>query len=250
MERGIGPMKVQVKVSQDAMEAHMIVSAEANEEISKEDLLSQLKSHGVVYGIMEDAIENIVKSKIFDKPVLVAVGKKPVDGKDGQVVIIRSEQTEGGQSVADRGKIDLRELPSRMRTIVRTGQTVAEIIPPTEGKEGWNVLGRVLKPKPGKPPQLKLGRNVRLVEDGKKVVAAVDGILIAAADGTIDVNEVLNVQGDVDYSTGNIDFPGEVQIKGDVKPGFTVKAKGDVVVGGVIEAATVSPSRAVSRPWA
>ncbi len=239
MERGIGPMKVQVKVSQDALEAHMIVSAEPTEEISKEDLLSQLKSHGVVYGIMEDAIENIVKSKIFDKPVLVAVGKKPVDGKDGQVVIIRPEQTEGGQSVADKGKIDLRELPARMRTIVRTGQIVAEIIPPTEGEEGRNVLGRVLKPKPGKPPQLKLGRNVRLIEDGRKIVAAVDGILIAAADGTIDVNEVLNVQGDVDYSTGNIDFPGEVHIKGDVKPGFTVKAKGDVAVGGVIEAATV-----------
>jgi len=232
-------MKVQVKVSQDAMEAHMIVSAEPNEEIEKEDLISHLKSYGVVYGIMEDAIENILKSKIFDKPVLVAVGKKPVDGKDGQVVIIKPEQAEDGQSAAEKGKIDLRELPARMRTIVKAGQTVAEIIPPTEGEEGRNVLGRVLKPKPGKPPQMKLGRNVRLIEDGKKVVAAVDGILVAAADGTIDVNEVLNVSGDVDYSTGNIDFPGEVQIKGDVKPGFTVKAKGDVLVGGVIEAATV-----------
>ena len=221
------------------MEAHMIVSAEPNEEIKKEDLISHLKSYGVVYGIMEDAIENIVKSKIFDKPVLVAVGKKPVDGKDGQIVIIKPEQTEDGQSIADKGKIDLRELPARMRTIVKAGQTVAEIIPPTEGEEGRNVLGRVLKPKVGKPPQLKLGRNVRLIEDGKKVVAAVGGILIAATDGTIDVNEVLNVQGDVDYSTGNIDFPGEVRIKGDVKPGFAVKAKGDVVVGGVIEAATV-----------
>lgn len=63
--------------------------------------------------------------------------------------------------------------------------------------------------------------------------------MVTTADGTIDVNEVLNVQGDVDYSTGNIDFPGEVHIKGDVKPGFSVKAKGDVLVGGVIEAATV-----------
>lgn len=238
MERGIGPMKVQVKVSQDAMEAHMIVSADQNEEISKDDLLSQLKAHGVVYGILEDAIENILKSKIFDRPVLVAVGKKPVDGSDGQVVIVRPQQTDE-QSSSDKGRIDLRELPRRMRTIVKAGQIVAEIVPPSEGEEGRNVLGRVLKPKPGKPPQLKLGKNVRLVEDGRKIVAAVDGILVATADGTIDVNEVLNVQGDVDYSTGNIDFPGEVQIKGDVKPGFTVKAKADVHVGGVIEAATV-----------
>lgn len=232
-------MKVQVKVSQDGLEAHMIVSADPNEEISKEELLSQLKAHGVVYGIMEDAIENIAKSKILDRPVLVAVGKKPVDGKDGQIVILKPEGVEEEQTATDKGRIDLRELPKRMRTIVKSGQPIAEIIPPTEGEEGRNVLGRVLKPKPGKPAQFKLGRNVRLVEDGKKIVSAAEGILIATADGTIDVNEVLNVTGDVDYSTGNIDFPGEVHIKGDVKPGFSVKAKGDVLVGGVIEAATV-----------
>lgn len=232
-------MKVQIKVSQDGMEAHMIVSADPNEEISKEELLSQLKAHGVVYGIMEDAIENIAKSKILDRPVLVAVGKKPVDGSDGQIVILKPERAEEEQTATDRGRIDLRELPKRMRTIVKSGQPIAEIIPPTEGEEGRNVLGRVLKPKPGKPAQFKLGRNVRLVEDGKKIVSATEGILVATADGTIDVNEVLNVPGDVDYSTGNIDFPGEVHIKGDVKPGFSVKAKGDILIGGVIEAATV-----------
>lgn len=232
-------MKVQVKISQDGMEAHMIVSADPTEEISKEELLSQLKAQGVVYGIMEDAIENIAKSKILDRPVLVAVGKKPVDGKDGQIVILKPEKAEEEQTATDKGRIDLRELPKRMRTIVKSGQPIAEIIPPTEGEEGRNVLGRVLKPKPGKPAQFKLGRNVRLVEDGKKIISATEGILVATADGTIDVNEVLNVPGDVDYSTGNIDFPGEVHIKGDVKPGFSVKAKGDVLVGGVIEAATV-----------
>lgn len=198
-------MMVQVKVSQDAMEAYMIVSADQNEQISKEELLSQLKASGVVYGILEDAIENILKSKIFDRPVLVAVGKKPVDGKDGQIVIVKPEQT-NEQSVSDKGRIDLRELPRRTRTIVKAGQIVAEIIPPTEGEEGCNVLGRVLKPKPGKFPQLKLGKNVKLVEDGRKIVASMDGILVATVDGTIDVNEVLNVKGDVDYSTGNIDF--------------------------------------------
>lgn len=239
MERGIGTMKVQIKVSQDGMEAHMIVSAEPTEEISKEELLSQLKAHGIVYGIMEDAVESIAKSRILDRPILVAVGKKPVDGKDGQVVILKPEQTEEEPTAADRGRIDLRELPKRMRTIVRSGQPIAEIVPPTEGEEGRNVLGRILKPKPGKPAQFKLGRNVKIVEEGKKIIAAVDGILIATPDGTIDVNEILNIPGDVDYSTGNVEFPGDVHIKGDVKPGFSVKAKGDVSVGGVIEAATV-----------
>jgi len=43
--------------------------------------------------------------------------------------------------------------------------------------------------------------------------------------GTIEVSEYLEIEGDVDYNTGNIEFPGIVIIKGDVKPGFVVRAK-------------------------
>ena len=38
------------------------------------------------------------------------------------------------------------------------------------------------------------------------------------------VDEVLGVATDVDYHSGNIDFPGDVIIQGDVKDGFAVKA--------------------------
>lgn len=44
---------------------------------------------------------------------------------------------------------------------------------------------------------------------------------------------------DVDNSTGDIDYNGDVSIKGNVLAGFTVKASGNVVVTGVVEGATV-----------
>jgi hypothetical protein len=52
---------------------------------------------------------------------------------------------------------------------------------------------------------------------------------------------VFNVEENVDYNTGNIDFVGNVNINGDVIAGFTVKAGGNVHVkgcvdGGVVEA--------------
>jgi uncharacterized protein (DUF342 family) len=62
---------------------------------------------------------------------------------------------------------------------------------------------------------------------------------VSLSGGRIEVNRVHRVQGDVDYSVGNIDFNGTVIIQGTIKNGFTVRAEGDVVVGGNIEGADV-----------
>lgn len=43
----------------------------------------------------------------------------------------------------------------------------------------------------------------------------------------------------VDNSTGDIDYDGDVVIKGNVVAGFTVKAAGDITVSGIVEGATV-----------
>ena len=43
------------------------------------------------------------------------------------------------------------------------------------------------------------------------------------------------IKGNVDYDYGNIDFNGSVHITGSVLPGFTVKAKGDIVVDKNVE---------------
>ena len=44
---------------------------------------------------------------------------------------------------------------------------------------------------------------------------------------------------DVDASTGDIEYDGNVMIPGTVRTGFTVKAKGDIQVNGVVEGATL-----------
>lgn len=43
----------------------------------------------------------------------------------------------------------------------------------------------------------------------------------------------------VDNSTGDIDYEGDVVVKGNVLAGFTVKATGDITVSGIVEGATV-----------
>src|SRR5699024_1851320 len=53
------------------------------------------------------------------------------------------------------------------------------------------------------------------------------------------VHNVYEVHEDISLKVGNIDFLGNVVIRGDVPTGFTVKATGDVKVFGIVEAATI-----------
>ena len=46
----------------------------------------------------------------------------------------------------------------------------------------------------------------------------------------------------MDFSTGNIDFIGNVIVKGNIKDGFCVKAQGDVEVYGTVEGGSISAS--------
>ncbi|MBM7564638.1 uncharacterized protein (DUF342 family) [Paenibacillus sacheonensis] len=64
--------------------------------------------------------------------------------------------------------------------------------------------------------------------------AAIDGLISITDKSKINVFPVFEVNGDVDYKIGNIDFVGTVVIRGNVLTGFKVKASGDIrVVGGV-----------------
>ncbi|SDH93378.1 DUF342 domain-containing protein [Alteribacillus bidgolensis] len=54
---------------------------------------------------------------------------------------------------------------------------------------------------------------------------------------TIHVYPLYEINGDLDLKTGNIDFTGNVQIRGHIPAGFEVKAKGDIRVQGTVEGA-------------
>ncbi|HCZ06456.1 MAG: uncharacterized protein PWP37_1008 [Thermotogota bacterium] len=221
---------VQVQVSSDKLNAFVILKDDGRP-LEKGLILSAVKSHGIKFGIKEERIQELEAHPVYNQAILIASGIPPEHGEDARIRILIDEyaRRDAQQRVRKGGT----PLP-----IVKAGEIVAIRVPPTEGKEGTDVYGNPIPPRPGKDQSLRCGKNVRVSEDGTKAIAECDGIL-KVEDEKIIVDELLMIDGDVDYSTGDIDFPGAVLIKGMVKPGFTVKAKKDIEIGSVVEAATV-----------
>ncbi len=228
-------MQFEVKLSPDKMGASLILRDDGvNYQITEEDVLDALRKSGVQFGIIYDNVKKLVEAPVFDKPILVAKGKPPVNGKDGRLEIKKEE----ADKAKETKRIDFRELAAKKtRRVVREGDEIGKLIKPSDGIPGMNVLGEQVPPQKGKPAPVKIGPGIKITEDGI-LIAERAGLLIVKPD-QIYVEELLVIKGDVDYSTGNIDFPGAVEISGDVKPGFVVKAKKDIVVKGIVEAATV-----------
>jgi uncharacterized protein (DUF342 family) len=112
------------------------------------------------------------------------------------------------------------------------------LIPPTPGTPGKTVAGTDVPALDGKPVALPRGRNVSISEDGSKLIANISG-QISYIDGKVSVFATHEVKADVDNSTGNISFIGNVAVRGNVLSGFTIEAGGNVEVMGVVEGAVI-----------
>jgi uncharacterized protein (DUF342 family) len=229
----IGNLKprVEVIVSVDEMEASIKLNitakefAENNIGISSE-IISALKKAGVTEGL-----DNLFQKPItVQKEIPVAKGIKPVDGDDA--IIRYYEIQEKKPVIKEDGTVNHYEL-SLIDNVCK-GDWLGEKMPPTEGKPGRTVTGKLLSSRRGIDFKLKYDKKTvaEHEEDGKTVLrAAIDGAVKFDGD-RIRVDNHLIVPGDVNFETGNISFDGYVTIKGTVNDGFSVVAKNDISIQG------------------
>ena len=145
------------------------------------------------------------------------------------------EALDDQQAETEDGKIDFYARQSFIRA--RKEDHVATIHPPTEGTDGRDVTGRTISASPGKPLMITVDQSMLHLNDGR-VLAQLDGLLVF--DGKkLKVDPVLMIEGTVDFSTGNIDFEGDVVIRHDIRDKFSVKASGSVTIEGLIDASHI-----------
>lgn len=225
-------------ISADAMTATLdIVPAQGGDPISKEAILRALAEKGIADGVDLDAINGAIAAGSASG-VVVARGRPPVHGDDGWFESLLPEVRDRRPRVDESGRIDYRDLGEIV--VVHAGDALIMRHPATAGTPGMNLLGQTILAQPGKDVMFaaNLG-GVAIAQDNPNLLqAAITGQPVQVNGGAM-VEPVFSVAG-VGTASGNIDFDGSVVIKGDVAAGMTVRASGDIEVGGMVEAATLS----------
>lgn len=193
---------------------------------------------GIDFTVMEQAFIKLPELPEGEEFV-IARGKPASHGVNGRIDFLVNVSGKATYDVdhdshADK-KIDYRNAVKIES--VKPGQDIAKIIPPTTGTPGFNLTGKELPAKNGKPVVYRLGEGVQLDTDGCTVRAMQEGRPLFSH-RIISVNPVYEVHGDVCYETGNIKFDGYVSISGNVLDDFIVEAK-NIEIHGIIGAATI-----------
>ncbi len=231
------PGRVEIVVAEDEMSAQMeLFPPQGGKKVTFEDVKAALAEKGVVHGIDEDLIASAIEEERYYEKFTVAKGTPPVDGEDTKINYHFSLEPAKKPTKLINGSVDYRNLD--LLISVEAGALLASLEPATAGKPGRTVLGKTLPAKDGRDLQLKIGKNVELSMDGLSARAKVSG-QPSVIQGRLDVLPVYYVPGDVDYSTGNIKFNGDIVVQGMVRDGFTVEATGNVQIYGTVEGATV-----------
>lgn len=228
---------IRVTVSIDAFEAYLDVAFPStyDGEITERDIIHRILEAGVVYNIDYEKIKQIVQHRIFVEKEVIARGKEPYIGEEAQIVLEVDTEISSEPLIKEDGSADYRQI-GLLKTVEKD-QLLAEKIPASKGQDGMNVLGEVID-STGKDKPLPRGENTYSSDDDLSLFAAVSGRIVYKRN-RLSVENKLIIRGDVDYSTGNIEFTGDINISGDVLTGFKVKTEGDIRIRGVVEGAEI-----------
>lgn len=209
----------------------------AGKPLSQDILNTTLAEEHVQYGIHESVIQSICGSEpSYFKIVEVAEGIRPVDGRDGYIEEVIPRDSQLHLTEKSNGEVDFHDMNWFQQ--VKEGDVLCKIIPPGEPVDGISVYNNPITANPGKKAVVPAGKNTEVSEDGTELISKIDGQLLVRND-KYNIEQTLTIDGNVDFSTGNLDVTGNLVVRGDICNGFEVRATGDITVHGMIEGASV-----------
>ncbi len=207
------------------------------------DILREIEEMGIPSSFVKQ--DRIIPALMEQsgKPVIIAEGTPAKPGRDGYVETFFPNSTES--LLIDWNKtVNYREhapIPS-----VEPGAQIGMIHLAVPGEAGCDVFGLEVAPPQVSEVIVRLRRNVEMNEHGQ-IIALKAGrpSLTGEKIKYFDIQTVYTVEGDVDLSTGNVYFNGDVLVKGDIREGMRVEASGNVYVSGSAHHATIVSAQSI-----
>ena len=221
-----------ITVVEDHLSVHLTVYPADSKGalLERRDVHRLLEIEQITSGIDARAIEQAISAAQAtgqaQMDVLIASGVAAVNGEDAQLELCVDLEKKAG-AAREGGAIDFRERGWVFG--VKAGSLICERIPPALGRAGVDVYGRVILPAAGRDLTFKPGKGVTSADDGRSFSASTDGVVVVA-NNTVGVYQLVELPGDVDFSTGNIRAKDSVvRVAGTVRSGFTIHAASLIV---------------------
>lgn len=229
---------VKLTVSEDKMEvvARFYPASDGGHAMDKEDIIKLLDSKGIIYGIDEESIDAFIEHRVYCTDFVIAKGLAPVDGHNAEITYHFHLEKSMKPKENEDGTVDFHSLDNINR--VNKGDCLATMTPVDYGTYGKNVLGENISPRKVNSLKFKYGKNIYESDDKLKIFSDVEGHVELQGD-TVFVSDTYEIPENVGLSTGDINYTGNVHIKGNVMSGFTVRARGNITVDGVVECAVL-----------
>ena len=227
--------KIEIAPDKMSVTARFYAPSEGGELMTKEEFLNDLAHKKIVQGIDEAAIDSFFADRHYCTDIIVAKGTEPRHGTDARIEYFFNTDLKVKPTLKEDGSVDFFHLNTINHC--NKGDLLARLIPEDLGEPGMDVFGEKIKSRDVHRAYLKFGKNIKLGDDNLEIFSDVNGHVTLVEDKVF-VSDVFEVE-NVDNSTGDIEYEGSVQISGNICENFSVKAKGNVEIRGVVEGAYV-----------
>ena len=195
--------------------------------VTKEDIYHDLERRGIVFGIKQDAIDDLINRKRMNERVLIAEGIPAHKGKDGWFEwFVRLDLPRIPAPLPDGG-VDYVNIEAF--EMVDEGERIALYHRAQEGTTGKNIYGESIHAEGGVEMKPLRGVGFTIEPDGVTYTSKMNG-KFEFVGGRINISNMLIVREDVTAVTGKLEVDGSVYVIGSIYSGGYIKATGDIII--------------------
>jgi uncharacterized protein len=227
--------------------SHILLEIQLEEEIvnhlQSTHVEQRMKELGIKNGIQRFEIQRAMETTepgVF----IIAKGINSQKGEDGWLeCLVDTELEDTKLTLFDNGHghVDYQKLITLQN--VEKGQLLGIIHTPRPGTVGFSVTGETIKPEVSKEKVIQVGRGIEFVDQRSKIVAVDSGRFYIKNKELITKVSViprLIHSTDVDLSSGNLSYLGDIEVQGNVNQGRMLEAIGDILIHGTIDRSTLT----------
>lgn len=231
--RSIAKKEFSIFVEDDGTKAFAFIPWIAGNIVTEADIHEALATRGIVIGIKDEAISEMIKQRRMNEKILIAEGTPAKTGENGWYeFFVRLDLPRIPAPLPDGG-VDYVNIEAF--EMVDEGEKIAVYHPAQKGTDGQNIFGEVLHANNGIEKKPLKGKGFIIDSDGVTYLSKMNG-KFEYINGQIIISNMIVVREDVTAVTGKLEVDGSVYVIGSVYSGGHIEATGDIIVEHNVEA--------------